>query len=63
MNVALRRALTVTEYLARADTQREGRRAELINGQIVAMSLERADHNRTKARVYSTLAAASGRRA
>ena len=58
MNVALRRALTVPEYLARVDTQAEGQRTELINGRVVAMSPERADHNRTKARVYSTLAAA-----
>jgi Uma2 family endonuclease len=58
MNVALRRALTVPEYLAWGATQSERRRAELINGQVVATSPERADHNRTKARVYVTLAAA-----
>ena len=58
MNVALRRAWTVSEYLAWGATQAEGQRAELINGQVVGMSPERADHNRTKARVYATLAAA-----
>lgn len=58
MNVALRRDLTVPEYLAWGATQGEQRRSELINGQIVAMSPERADHNRTKARVYGVLAAA-----
>jgi Uma2 family endonuclease len=58
MNVALRRALTVPEYLAWGETRSERQRTELINGQIVAMSPERADHNRTKARVYLALDAA-----
>jgi Uma2 family endonuclease len=52
MNVALRRALTVPEYLAWGATQSERQRTELINGQIVATSPERADHNRVKARVF-----------
>jgi Uma2 family endonuclease len=58
MNVALRRALTVPEYLAWGSTQCKLQRTELINGQIVAMSPERADHNRTKARIYVALATA-----
>ena len=55
MNVALRRALTVDEYLAWADTQSEQPRVELINGQIVAMSPERAIHNRIKHAAYLAL--------
>ena len=40
MNIALRRAMTVPEYLAWADAQSEQPRTELINGQIVAMRAE-----------------------
>ena len=55
MNVALRRAMTVDEYLAWADAQSEQPRAELINGQIVSMSPERAIHNRIKYAAYFAL--------
>lgn len=55
MNIALRRVLTVPEYLAWGATQSERRRTELINGQLVAMAPERADHNRTKIRVLKAL--------
>jgi Uma2 family endonuclease len=48
MNIALRRTMTVLDYLAWAETQGEGPRTELINGQIVAMSPERIAHNRAK---------------
>ena len=48
MNVAVRSAMTVRDYLAWADSQGERQRTELINGQIVAMAPERAAHNRIK---------------
>jgi len=59
MNIALRRTMTVTEYLAWGEAQSERRRTELINGQIVAMSPERADHNRLKGRIFLALSAAA----
>ena len=55
MNIAHFKTWTVTEYLAWADTQNERRRTELINGQIVAMSPERADHNRVKLSICMAL--------
>jgi Uma2 family endonuclease len=58
MNIALRRALTVAEYLAWGEAQSERQRSELINGRIVPMSPERADHNRTKIRIFKALEAA-----
>ena len=58
MNIALRRTMTVAEYLAWGDAQGGRVRAELINGQIVAMSPERADHNRTKGKIFVALASA-----
>lgn len=48
MNIALLRAMTVEEYLAPGDAQGDRPRTELINGQVVAISQERADHNRSK---------------
>jgi Uma2 family endonuclease len=55
MNVALRRAMTVDEYLAWSDSQSERQRTELINGQIVAKAVERLSHNRVKGQIYVTL--------
>jgi len=55
MNVALRRAMTVDEYLAWSDSQSERQRTELINGQIVAKAVERLTHNRVKGQVYIAL--------
>jgi Uma2 family endonuclease len=55
MNIALRRAMTVSDYLAWAETQGDGPRTELINGQIVAMSPERIGHNRIKIAVLDAL--------
>ncbi len=55
MNVALRRALTVDEYLAWSETQSERRRTELINGQVVAMVPERVAHNRIKIAILLAL--------
>lgn len=55
MNIALRRTLTVAEYLAWAATQSEQQRTELINGQIVAMSPERVAYNRAKTRALKAL--------
>jgi Uma2 family endonuclease len=48
MNVALRKVMTVEEYLAWADAQPERSRTELINGQIVAMAPERVGHVEAK---------------
>jgi Uma2 family endonuclease len=48
MNIALRHAMTVDEYLTWSNGQVERRRTELINGQVVAMAPERATHNRIK---------------
>ncbi len=55
MNIALLKAMTVPEYLAWGDSQSERPRTELINGQIVAMSPERAIHNRIKGSTYLAL--------
>ena len=55
MNIALRRALTVDDYLAWAAAQPEAPRTELINGQIVFMSPEQLQHTRLKASVYLAL--------
>jgi Uma2 family endonuclease len=51
MNIALRKVMTVDDYLDWAVAQSEQPRTELINGQIVAMSPERAAHNRIKLRI------------
>jgi Uma2 family endonuclease len=55
MNIARLRTMTVADYLAWGDSQSERIRSELINGQIVAMAPERADHNKAKGSVYSAL--------
>lgn len=55
MNIALRRAMTVDEYLAWSEAQPEQWRTELINGQVVAMAPERAAHNRIKIAVLIAL--------
>lgn len=55
MNIALRGAMTVEEYLAWSERQSERRRTELINGQIVSMPSERVVHSRVKARVHMAL--------
>jgi len=55
MDIALRRPMTVDEYLAWADAQQERQRSELINGQVVVMASERVVHNRGKGRVYLAL--------
>ena len=55
MNVALRPAMTVDEYLAWSERQSERLRTELINGQIVTMPSERLLHSRIKGIVYLAL--------
>lgn len=55
MNIALRRPMTVEEYLASSERQAERQRTELINGQVVAMAPERAAHNRIKIAVIMAL--------
>ena len=52
MNIALRKAMTVDDYLAWAAVQSEAPRTELINGQIVATSPEQLAHTRIKGSVY-----------
>jgi Uma2 family endonuclease len=58
MNIALRRPLTVADYVAWAEAQSEGHRTELINGQIVAMPPERIAHSRVKGAAFLALAQA-----
>jgi Uma2 family endonuclease len=55
MNIALRGAITVEEYLAWSERQSERQRTELINGQIVVMPSERLSHARVKGLVYVAL--------
>ena len=55
MNIALRKPLTVDDYLAWARTQAEAPRTELINGQIVFVSPEQLAHTRIKGFVYFAL--------
>ena len=55
MNIALRKVMTVDDYLDWAAAQSEEPRTELINGQIVAMSPERVAHNRIKGAVFIAL--------
>jgi Uma2 family endonuclease len=55
MNVALLKFMNVDEYLARGGAEADGLRTELINGQIVAMSPEQADHNRVKGATFVAL--------
>src|SRR5262245_245045 len=55
MNIAVRNALTVDQYLAWARSQDDAPRTELINGQIVPMSPERVAHNRAKIAILLAL--------
>jgi Uma2 family endonuclease len=55
MNIALRRVMTVDEYLVWSESQTERQRTELINGQIVPKAPERAAHNRIKIAVLIAL--------
>jgi Uma2 family endonuclease len=55
MNIALRRSMTVDEYLAWSDSQSERQRTELINGQIVTMPAEKLLHTSIKASVFLAL--------
>jgi Uma2 family endonuclease len=55
MNITVRNALTVDEYLAWSQAQENSSRTELINGQIVATSPERAAHNRAKINILLAL--------
>jgi Uma2 family endonuclease len=48
MNIELRRALTIEDYLAWSESQVERVRSELINGQIVLMASEQVKHVRAK---------------
>ncbi len=58
MNVAIRRAMTVDEYLVWSESQSERQRTELINGQIVAMPAERLLHSRVKGSAFLALGSA-----
>jgi Uma2 family endonuclease len=55
MNIALRRVMTVDDYLAWAAAQSEQPRTELINGQVVWMTPEQLAHTRIKGFVYFEL--------
>ena len=61
MNIALRQALTVEEYLAWAQTERDMPRSELINGRVVALAPERVEHAEVKLSVAIALRAAIAR--
>lgn len=63
MNVALRKVMTVSDYLAWGEAEGDGQRTELINGRIVALSPEQADRNRIKDATFSLFAMQSKRRA
>jgi Uma2 family endonuclease len=52
------RGMDVDEFIAWAMAQTDGRRYELVAGEVVAMSPERAVHTRTKYRVWAALSAA-----
>lgn len=58
MTIAIRRPLTVEDYVAWAGAQAERQRTELINGQILAMAPERVEHGEVKLAVAITLRAA-----
>lgn len=59
MNIALiKPPMTVSEYLAWGEVQNEHKHTQLINGRIVVMSPESADHIRLKGRLYMALHAA-----
>lgn len=55
MNIALRSAMTVADYLAWAEAHGEVKRVELINGRVVAQSSESVGHNRTKGALLNAL--------
>jgi Uma2 family endonuclease len=48
MTIAIRRPLTVEDYVAWAKSQPERQRTELINGQVVAMAPDRVEHGEVK---------------
>lgn len=58
VNITLRKPFTVEDYLAWADAQSEFPRAELINGQIVAMTPEPVEHVEVKIAAAFALKAA-----
>jgi Uma2 family endonuclease len=58
-----RRRMTADEFIAWAMAQPEGKRYELVDGEIVAMSPERAGHNRGKLAVALALRQALRERA
>src|SRR5262245_12026340 len=58
MDMALRRSMTVDEYLVWSETQRDPPRTELINGQIVAKAPERVEHSEAKLSAAIALRAA-----
>jgi Uma2 family endonuclease len=61
MTIAIRRPLTVEDYVAWAGAQAERLRTELINGQIVAMAPERVEHGEIKLAAAIALRAAIAR--
>jgi Uma2 family endonuclease len=61
MDIALRRSMTVDQYLAWSETQSDLPRTELINGQIVATAPERVEHTEVKLSAAIALRAAIGR--
>jgi Uma2 family endonuclease len=58
MTATAQRRMTADEFIAWAVEQPEGRRCELVAGQVVAMAPERAAHSRMKGRIHMRLEAA-----
>jgi Uma2 family endonuclease len=58
MSATAQTRMTADEFIAWAMEQPEGKRYELVAGEVVAMAPERAAHGRTKLRFASRLAAA-----
>jgi Uma2 family endonuclease len=56
-----RKRMTADEFIAWALEQPEGKRYELVAGEVVAMAPERAAHGRAKGRFYARLAEAISR--
>ena len=58
MSAAAPTRMTADEFIAWAMEQPEGKRYELVAGEVVAMAPERAAHGRMKGRMYARLAEA-----
>jgi Uma2 family endonuclease len=55
MSATVQKRMTADEFIAWAMEQPEGKRYELVAGEVVAMAPERAAHGRMKGRIYVRL--------